>query len=1590
MGSSGVALPEGFVLDPPAAGGPPPGFMLDKPDAAALPAGFVLDKPAVILPHPAAPPDSASAARVYPHGDVINGPPLSHLGPSHPVSDQRRLGLPDIQRPQVAVQPEGVLTALKQAVASPWDAPQSDVAAAKASGHDATAILPHPDVAAAINKTSVERTMGAINAAAGADARLHSTGFTPGTSIGPAASSHLVESAPTPGDAWSALTGFARQWMNGSAPPEPPLPDALADASARQKERGFQPGGTIGSGDRRHDIAAATDRMAGGGFVEGGTIGPRGAPSPTVAAADLRLRDRGFVPGTSIGPDKEITPPNRYVPREVIQRDLQAEQEHGPSLTAPEPKITDPIRHGALGRLLGEPESTAQAYLPEGETNPNLLRMESFTKPTDAPEVKAAAEFVGGLTSPGNALLMAGTSGLGALETEVGKSTASKALSLYFSADMLHGAYGQMKQAVAAAQQGDWETARRMATHGALGTVMGALALKHGLSGSEPSPAPPEGFELDKETPNDYENPVSGPARNNPAPGPVEGPNQETAGATSEVPGAQDTAAPERTQEPVEASTAPAPPALSPEERAPGVPREVGPQGPIYHEFYHDAQGAIRQLLSARNGEAPGALFHPAVGDIDLTWGDEKRGGGYGLAKIAARHPEVLDNLQGILDSLTETRRSEQTIFLEDPAHTALVRLNWMGKPKQWLLTAFEKREEPPTGRTIDVSGARAAERQAPLPGGPDLRKPTGETADASGALSQGEGSVAPSGPAAELPPTGRTIDVSGASEAGGQAPQSGDSSTPNLEPNEAPVKAEDLPPGTKTRGDGSVVLGSGLGAIEPFIRESIEEGNKLKAKRDAAQAALDAAKSTSEQKHAGELARAYFTSERDLWGARINQVVDKVKRLLVPKTEDREALTIYREFKDRPQELAQFINGDHQMMIDHKFRVEELAEGGQARAEAQKVYDAAIDRLDALRPVMRQALGYIEHGLPKRLDEANSTFTQIAAETLREGQAGHWLESRWSPEQYVTHLLHAPGEGDVAKPPSTEGRLMGNIGKFFAFGQRRSDPYPTMLHAIADGLVPKTMDAASAFTIHGNDFARARATHKIEEYLQSWGLGRWTAGPRDAPAGWVPLARHSDEFTSDEIVNDFEGNPKISTSRLYVPPYIQKALKPITAPDFLADEIPGFAKLRTFQRGQKRALLGLSGFHLLTENFMAAADMGPSGMAKAFKADRLAPWFQEAEREFIASGGTSAVQGITMDAYRGLAPGTIPTRGEIWLARVPFSKQALELADQITDFTFGNIQRRFKVVSYMLRRDAWMNEHPDASFYETEDVKRGIASYVNGVYGGLHWENIGVRRAMVEGMRALLLAPDWTGSNVALAKYAFDAKLSPQELPFRDRLKGATTKEQAQARLARAFWAKQLIGGMVSTQMLSLMFSQKLSPRPFQVYLGKDSNGDEVYQNVFFRGSIGDAITLATKMQTEGAFGGALDFIGGKAAPVTRSLIHQGQIMRQAQRNELGGMVNTLRSVGFLTIDNLPVPMTVRNAFSQATDDTGKYLYSERVLGQLGPQAQHVAPEGTYRDREGVLHLNPVHRQPENSFIRQAVTGKARQPAPKGGGKAF
>jgi hypothetical protein len=142
-------------------------------------------------------------------------------------------------------------------------------------------------------------------------------------------------------------------------------------------------------------------------------------------------------------------------------------------------QITAPIRDSSIGRAFGVDTRTDEWRKEQGNA---LVNFENALPNQDPGVVRGVAKFASGLTTPENALLMAGTGGLGALAKQIGRTGVSKLISMGFSADMLTKALEQAPQFAEQAKAGDWDGARETLTSIGLGAGMAALGLKHGMA----------------------------------------------------------------------------------------------------------------------------------------------------------------------------------------------------------------------------------------------------------------------------------------------------------------------------------------------------------------------------------------------------------------------------------------------------------------------------------------------------------------------------------------------------------------------------------------------------------------------------------------------------------------------------------------------------------------------------------------------------------------------------------------------------------------------------------------------------------------------------------------------------------------------------------------------------------------------------------------------------------------------------------------------------------------------------------------------------------------------------------------------------
>lgn len=118
--------------------------------------------------------------------------------------------------------------------------------------------------------------------------------------------------------------------------------------------------------------------------------------------------------------------------------------------------------------------------------------------------------------------------------------------------------------------------------------------------------------------------------------------------------------------------------------------------GPKFSGFEGRWAEAVGHLSKLGSGDAVGVLSHPEINHpIDVVWGKAGERG-YGLAKIAEKHPEVLPDLPERLQRMKAIEQfGDRTVLAsEDGNERAVIDGKFGGNPKTWLLTAYDKKSE--------------------------------------------------------------------------------------------------------------------------------------------------------------------------------------------------------------------------------------------------------------------------------------------------------------------------------------------------------------------------------------------------------------------------------------------------------------------------------------------------------------------------------------------------------------------------------------------------------------------------------------------------------------------------------------------------------------------------------------------------------------------------------------------------------------------------------------------------------------------------------------------------------------------------------
>lgn len=124
--------------------------------------------------------------------------------------------------------------------------------------------------------------------------------------------------------------------------------------------------------------------------------------------------------------------------------------------------------------------------------------------------------------------------------------------------------------------------------------------------------------------------------------------------------------------------------------------------GTNYLEYIGKGKEAIAKLLETRSGQVAGAFYKEGLGDIDVVWGDSHFGlqhilerrtqdfikEGLSEAEAKAKAREFVESIPKIIEK-GEVRKGNQKAFIDDSEGRAVIALNYYGKDRKWLLTAY-------------------------------------------------------------------------------------------------------------------------------------------------------------------------------------------------------------------------------------------------------------------------------------------------------------------------------------------------------------------------------------------------------------------------------------------------------------------------------------------------------------------------------------------------------------------------------------------------------------------------------------------------------------------------------------------------------------------------------------------------------------------------------------------------------------------------------------------------------------------------------------------------------------------------------------
>jgi hypothetical protein len=643
-----------------------------------------------------------------------------------------------------------------------------------------------------------------------------------------------------------------------------------------------------------------------------------------------------------------------------------------------------------------------------------------------------------------------------------------------------------------------------------------------------------------------------------------------------------------------------------------------------------------------------------------------------------------------------------------------------------------------------------------------------------------------------------------------------------------------------------------------------------------------------------------------------------------VPNIEDRQAATIYAEMPK--EEISAALQGKDAQIYDGENLIKQLENSDAAKmpkmsveykANQQKISDvqSLVSQLNKNIPKNIKNLDRVQNidgvvTTPRKLLVAAQNLkgeAQLTAQNATDftGQIGAFSKERGTLDgtvpNYLKHEYNQPDINSIDaktleanKQTALQNKISLKLSNGTGTNVNAERVYKNYITAMLHGENPKTLDLARLVSKTGNEMAHKNAV----------------AGMLD------DLTKNDIAVVGKRVLNGYkEVGQGAGDLKIQLPKQLAKALTPVL--DEKYGQGYGGKNWTDAMNNIKKIKLGFSAFHYKNLAIAAANDGDfkpimnfvkniPNMQEYLRSAD-----YRDLELDLVKhTGMTSAVES-NMDTGRGLNPSET-TVGRLFdqIGKLPVFKQAGQIMDANNKVLFEDMQSVYKVQGYAVKVAAWAADHKGATTEELDAAKNSIARHINGVFGGLNWKSLRVPKQLLGTMRMLMLAPDWTYSNIDVAKTAFNA-----------------FNHSAGAGEARKFWVRNVILGFATLESANIAFTGHgtwMNPKGHELNV-------EVSPGVYVTtldGLMKDAATLTGDITKSGS-GGITQFAESKLNPLASTALglaeqrnYYGQSLIDKNGNPLKTTANNLN---FAAQQLSPVPFGATGLYNYAKDPNAK-----------------------------------------------------------------